>query len=171
MVLQHLIECLIDLVEGTLARGPHIWVVSVVTRGIDHGLRPTLKVLLGCVVKTDHVSEGFRCEWGREVPDQVRARAFLDEFFELFFREVAVHAGPDSPHIAGFERWLPCSSLDVVFRVILAQHRVPHRADLQRPFFVGGIGFLVVFRCADSAVGRDEVATNCGYPMHAAFCA
>ena len=43
---QHLVEGDVDLIERALARGPHIGIVGVVSRRVDHRLRPALQVFL-----------------------------------------------------------------------------------------------------------------------------
>ena len=128
---EHLVERRVDLVVRLLAEAPHLWVVCVVARGVDHRLRPPLHVFLLHVVEPADLAQILGRVRGGEVPDEVGAGALLGELCEIALGVLPKDVGPDPFHHTGSQRRLPGLALDVVLRIIAAQHRVPHRTNLQ----------------------------------------
>ena len=171
VVFEHLVKCRIDLIEGPLPLRPDVRIIGIVAGGVDHRLRPALEVGLLGVVEAQHATQGLcgiRCG---EIPDEVGARAFVDELAQKVLGDLAVHARPHAFDIAKFQNRLPGSTLLVMFGVVAngAAIRVAHGAYLQGALFIGGEDLLIVFGGADGVVAGDQVAVDCGHPVDAAF--
>ncbi|SII97266.1 Uncharacterised protein [Mycobacteroides abscessus subsp. abscessus] len=131
VVVEHLVEGEVDLVEGPLGLRPDDGVVGVVADAVDERLGPALHVLLADVVEPDHPPQRLGGVRGGEVPDEVRSRTLLDELREEVLGDLAIHLRPDPLDVARLEDGLPGAALRIVLGIVTAEHRVAHRTDLQ----------------------------------------